>query len=96
MACFQGNEIYELDGAKRKRLALIPEGQLDGLIHLEDGSMVVTSWLGKELYRGKAGGNFGAILAGINAPADIGYDTRRHRLLVPSSSANQVTVHALR
>jgi hypothetical protein len=96
VASFEGNEIYALDGGgKRKVLATLPEGQLDGLIHLADGSIVVTSWLGKEVYRGRAGEPFGAVLAGVAAPADIGYDTKRHLLLLPSSAANQVTLHRL-
>jgi hypothetical protein len=39
--------------------------------------------------------SFRAVLAGLNAPADIGYDAKRHRLLLPVAGANQVTIHAL-
>jgi hypothetical protein len=93
---FEGNALYELDGGTRRELAQLPAGQLDGLIHLADGSIVVTSWLGKQIYRGRPGGSFTVILAGIATPADIGYDTKRRLLLVPSSAADQVTVHSLR
>jgi DNA-binding beta-propeller fold protein YncE len=93
---FEGNELYALEGGTRTDLARLPAGQLDGLIHLADGSVIVTSWLGKQIYRGRPGGPFTAILAGIATPADIGYDTKRHLLLVPSSAAGQVTVHPLR
>jgi hypothetical protein len=93
---FQGNRLYRLAGGKREDLSTLPAGQLDGIVHLSDGSLLISSWLGKQVYRGRVGGPFRAILAGIVTPADLGYDTKRHRLLVPSSAANQVTIHQVR
>jgi hypothetical protein len=66
------------------------------VVRLEDGSVLVSSWLGEGIYRGRAGRRFTPVLTGIDAPADIGYDTKRHLLLLPISGANQVTIHALR
>jgi hypothetical protein len=93
---FAGDELYALDGGKRKTLAHLPGGQLDGLVHLPDGRVAITSWLAKEVFVGNPGGPFAPLLAGVSAPADIGYDVKRHRLLLPSSTANQVTIHELR
>jgi hypothetical protein len=92
---FRGNHLYQLDGGKIRRAVELPKGQLDGLVHLADGSVLVSSWLGNEIYRGKTGGPFHAILAGLAAPADIGYDATHRRLLVPNSPMNQVTIHAV-
>jgi hypothetical protein len=92
---FGPSELYELRDGKKKTIARLPEGQLDGLIHLADGTPVVSSWLGEGIYRRGNGDAFVPILAGIDAPADIGYDARRRRLLVPRSGANQVTIHPL-
>ena len=91
---FGPRELYSLDGDKKKKLAELPDGQLDGVVHLADGSVLVSSWAGEGIYRGKPGDRFEPVLIGIDAPADIGYDTKRHRLLIPSG--NQVTIHALR
>jgi hypothetical protein len=88
---FGGSTIYELSGGRQKVLETLPRGQLDGIIHLDDGTPVVSSWLGEGVYRHSE-----PILSGIDAPADIGYDRKRHHLLVPSSGTNQVTIHALR
>jgi len=88
---FGSNELYALQNGEKKEIARFPTGQLDGLVHLADGTAVVTSWEGDEIYRGRD-----AILAGLDAPADIGYDARRHRLLVPHPPSNQVTLHLLR
>jgi hypothetical protein len=95
VAAFAGDDLYVLDGSKRKTLAHLPGGQLDGLVHLPDGRVAITSWLAKEVFVGNPGGPFVPILAGVSAPADIGYDAKRHRLLLPSSTANQVTIHEL-
>ncbi len=93
---FGGSEIYEIVDGKPKTLGHLPRGQLDGLVHLEGGDVLVSSWQGNAIYRGAAGGPFHPILAGLSAPADIGYDAIHHRLLVPHPNDNQVTVHSIR
>jgi DNA-binding beta-propeller fold protein YncE len=92
---FRGNELYELDGARRTNIVHMPGGQLDGVVHLADGTAIVSSWKGNEIYRASHGRDPEAILAGMDAPADLGYDTKRHRLLIPQPTANQVTVHVI-
>lgn len=93
---FGPNELYAVEEGKTKTLAELPDGQLDGVVRLADGSVLVSSWGGEGVYRGRPGRRFGPILTGIDTPADIGYDAKRHRLLVPNSGANQVTIHAVR
>lgn len=93
---FHGNELYRLDGNRKTDIVHVPRGQLDGLVHLPDGTPIVTSWIGTSVYRGDTRGRFVAVLRGIAAPADLGYDTKRQRLLVPNSPANVVTIHAMR
>jgi hypothetical protein len=93
---FGPNELYELNDGKRRELAQLPRGQLDGLVHLDDGTALVSSWEGEGIYRQTKRGEFEPVLTGIDAPADLGYDFKRHRLLVPSSGTNQVTIHAMR
>jgi hypothetical protein len=92
---FRGNELYELDGGKRRNILHMPSGQLDGIVHLADGTAVVSSWKGNEIYRAPRGEDAYAILAGMDAPADLGYDTKRRRLLIPHPTANQVTMHSV-
>jgi DNA-binding beta-propeller fold protein YncE len=92
---FRGNELYELDGGRKRTIAEMPRGQLDGVVHLADGTALVSSWMGNEIYRVPRRGHAAAILAGIAAPADLGYDTKRRHLLIPQPAANQVTVHAV-
>lgn len=93
MVTFRGNALYELAEGRRKNVAELPGGQLDGVVHLADGTALVSSWKGNEIYRAPARGDASAILAGMDAPADLGYDTKRQRLLIPHPTANQVTIH---
>lgn len=95
VASFRGNELYRLDGDEKTDVEKLPRGQLDGLVHLPGGTRFVTSWIGNAVYRGTGDGKFVPVLRGLAAPADIGYDTKRKRLLVPNSPLNQVTVHSL-
>ena len=85
---FRGGELYRLDGEKKTGVIKTRRPQLDGLVHLADGTPVYSSWTGNAVYRGNV-----PILRGVSAPADIGYDTKRRRLLVPNSPLNQVTIH---
>ena len=93
---FAGDELYRLDGGKKMDVTKLPNRQLDGVVHLEDGSFVVSSWYASAIFRGKAGEKFEAILQSINTPADLGYDTKRHLLLVPNSTDNHVTLHEVK
>jgi hypothetical protein len=91
---FRANELYRLSGSQKVDVRRLPHGQLDGLVHLDDGTPVVTSWIGDAIYRGD-GKSFTPVLKAIDAPADIGYDRKRKRLLVPRSTTNEVTIHRL-
>ncbi|HEX6099311.1 MAG TPA: hypothetical protein VF432_23555 [Thermoanaerobaculia bacterium] len=91
---FGSNELYELDGDRRRAILRFPGEQLDGLVHLADGSPVVTSWEADQIFAANDDG-IRAVLASIPSPADIGYDTKRRLLLVPRPMNNQVTIHSL-
>jgi hypothetical protein len=88
-----GNEIYRLDekGA-RQDITPIPEGGLDGLVAMGD-ELLVSSWKGSAVYRGKLGQKFELLFAGLKGAADIGFDTKRKRLLVPRFMENAVEVY---
>jgi sugar lactone lactonase YvrE len=90
---FGANELYQIDKGKKTNVTTLPKGGLDGLVHLSDGSFLVSSWDGKAVYRGKPGGAFTAVVENVTAPADIGYDTKRSRLLIPHFMDNIVTIH---
>jgi hypothetical protein len=92
---FGGTELYPIENGKKGTVTNLPKGSLDGLVHLTDDSLLISSWDGKAVYRGTAGGTFTAVLENLNAPADIGYDSKRHLLLVPHFMDSIVTLHPI-
>lgn len=59
-----------------------------------DGSHIVTSWGGKAVYRLRDG-RFEPVLEGVTSPAQIGYDRKRERLLVPQLEENKLLAVSL-
>ncbi len=99
MVPFGANTLHAFDlkaKAKAKGEATkLPTGGLDGLVAVGD-EFLVSSWEGKAVYRGKVGGEFKEVLGGLEAPADIGFDTKRSRVLVPRFMGNAVEAYELK
>ncbi len=60
----------------------MPKGGLDGIVKASD-FLYVSSWEGQAIFKGKIGGAFEPVLSQLKAPADIGFDKKRSRILVP-------------
>ncbi|MGH7482434.1 MAG: SMP-30/gluconolactonase/LRE family protein [Longimicrobiales bacterium] len=74
----------------------LPAGQLDGVVELADGGFLVSSWGGGAIYRVNGGDVITTLVDGLDAPADIGFDERRGRVLIPLFNENRVEVRTLR
>ncbi|RMH12007.1 MAG: hypothetical protein D6701_14140 [Gemmatimonadetes bacterium] len=62
-----------------------PDGErLDGVVLLDDGSYLVSSWDHEAVLRVHADGAVDTVLAGVPRAADIGLDPTRRRVLVPT------------
>jgi hypothetical protein len=81
-------------GAAPTQLALGP-GQYDGVEVLADGRILVSSWADSSVHV-ISNGLMRKAITGVEAPADIGYDTRRSLLLVPRFNGNTVELWRLR
>ena len=57
-----------------------------------DGSLLVSSWAGQAIYRIGSDGSASTVVENVESPADIGFDTRRHRLLIPIFSGHRIEV----
>jgi hypothetical protein len=78
-----GGELYWLDDSGRRRdVVRLPRGRLDGVVQVDD-ELIVSSWEAQALFRGAPHGPFRELVGGLRAPADIGYDATRRRILVP-------------
>ncbi len=90
---FGENGVYRIvDGGGRSAIATLPQGQLDGLVHLPDGTHLVTSWAAKGIYHLGASGDARLIVEGVNSPADLGYDARRSHILLPLLNENRLHI----
>lgn len=95
IASFSTKEVYRLENGQKKDIQTLPQGILDGLIILPDGTFLVSSWDGNGIYAGPRGGPFELIVSEINSPADFGLDTNRNLLIVPHLDENMVSLHPL-
>jgi hypothetical protein len=90
---FQSGELYRIDEkGQRQQVQKLPKGMLDGITVVGD-TVLVSSWEAGTIYRGKPGGTFEPAVTGMKAPADIGYDAKRSRVLVPLFKDNAIEVY---
>jgi sugar lactone lactonase YvrE len=93
---FGGNELYMVAGGAKSNAVQLPAGSLDGLVLLPGGDLLISSWDAKSVYRGPAAGPFEAVITDVNAPADIGFDTKRNLVLIPLFMDNKVMLVPLK
>ncbi|HUP46696.1 MAG TPA: hypothetical protein VM779_14410 [Thermoanaerobaculia bacterium] len=93
---FGAAELYPIENGAKGEVQTLPAGSLDGLVILDDGSFLVSSWDGSAVYRGQATGGFQAVVENVQSPADIGFDAKRNLILVPHFMENRVSLHPLR
>ena len=90
VAAFGSGEIYRIANGARVDVFKPAKGGLDGLVYAF-GELFVSSWDGEAVYRGKPG-TLAEFLRGLKAPADIGHDLWRNRLLIPLFNDNEVRI----
>ncbi len=94
---FGSGEIYLLDKmGGRKSMPTPPGGALDGLLRMDDESYLISSWGGSAIYRLDKHGIYSTVVDSIDAPADLGYDNKRNRVLVPLFKQNKVLILPLK
>ncbi len=72
-----------------------PAGSLDGIVVTRDGGYLVSSWDGQAVYGLTGGVTFEVVVDSLPAPADIGYDAGRHRVLIPLYNDDRLEIRAL-
>jgi hypothetical protein len=95
---FGTGELYQITtrGEKTPILPADPERQLDGIVFTTDGGMLFSSWGDSAVFRVAPNGATSRLYEGLPAPADIGYDARRNRVLIPLFMDNRVLVRDAR
>ena len=93
VAPFGGDTVYALDNdGQRVDLAALPSGGLDGIVETSDGRLLVTSWGGGAVFSVDMSGDVETFASGLPAPADLGYDGVRDRIMVPLFNDNAVVI----
>ncbi|HEX7022384.1 MAG TPA: SMP-30/gluconolactonase/LRE family protein [Trueperaceae bacterium] len=90
-----GGLVYKVVDGKQQDVRHLDVERFDGVVALPDGDMLISSWGASSVVRLSPDGQVTTIVEGVQSPADIGLDTKRNRLLVPSSMTNQVLVYQL-
>jgi len=88
---FISGEVFRIDAkGKRHNLPRPPKGDLDGLIKLDDGRLVMSSWGGSALYVLNQDNTYSILADSLDAAADLGFDTKRQRVLIPLFNQNKL------
>ena len=66
-------------------------GQYDGIEVIGGGRILVSSWADSSVNIIE-NGKLTRVISGVEAPADIGYDTKRNRVLIPLFNGNRVEI----
>jgi sugar lactone lactonase YvrE len=78
------SEVYALHPGDSTRIILAKgKGKFDGIETLSDGSFLVSSWADSSVHKFSAGKDT-QIVRNVSTPADIGIDTKRGRLAIPT------------
>lgn len=90
-------EIYTLDkNGQRGDVITMPAGSLDGVVQLADGRLLISSWETSSIYAVGTDGTANVLVDKLALPADIGFDSKRERLLVPLFMENAVVIQPLK
>ena len=93
VSTFGSGEVYYYDEmGNRNPLPVPPGGSLDGLLRMDDGSYLISSWGSSSVYQLGPDGVYSVVAESLDAPADIGYDTKRKRVLVPLFKQDKVVI----
>ena len=81
---WDNSKIWSIDAKGKAKTAIeVGKKQLDGLALINDSVFLVTSWEAKTLFAGSDDGPFEIIADNLESPADIAYDEKRMRAIVP-------------
>lgn len=88
-------DALDASGKLRREIAL-PSGTLDGLVRLDDGRLLVSSWDAGAVFEidpaGDAAPRVSTLAADLPSPADLGWDRARDRLLVPLFNDGEIVL----
>lgn len=92
---FGSGESYGVTPTGERTDVVAVAGSLDGVEMMADGSYLVSSWDEQAVIHIGADGTRESVVEDVEAPADIGFDRSRNRILIPLFNGNAVLFRAL-
>lgn len=90
---FGSGEIFRVTPQGERVQMIFPsEMQLDGIVCLEERGFLFSSWGDSAIYWIHSDGTITALAEGLDAPADLGYDVARNRVLVPLFRTDEMMI----
>jgi len=89
---FGSGEVYQLNPENGTRTHVLDDPQLDGIEFVGAGGFLYSSWGASAIYQVTPTGQKVTVVEGVDAPASIGYDASRGRVLIPLFNLNEVWV----
>lgn len=68
----------------------------DGVVSLAERGVLVSSWDWSAIFLVGVDGTFSTVVEDVEAPADIGYDATRNRLLIPLFRRDEIMIREVR
>jgi hypothetical protein len=93
---FMSGEVFRVGtSGAYNALSDASQRQLDGVVALADGRILMSSWGESCVLEMSPEGATTCIMSGLEAPADIGVDRGRNRVLIPLFNANAVVIRSV-
>jgi sugar lactone lactonase YvrE len=97
VATFGSGELFRVTPEGERLQLLFPsEMGLDGIVSLEERGFLFSSWGDSTVYWIHSDGTVSPLVEKVEAPADIGYDAVRNRVLIPLFRANELMLLEVR
>jgi len=97
VATFGSGELFRVTPEGERLQLLFPsEMGLDGIVSLEERGFLFSSWGDSTVYWIHSDGTVSPLIENVEAPADIGYDAIRNRVLIPLFRANELMLLEVR
>lgn len=91
VASYTTKEIAPLNPSGQRRLPQqLNGGKLDGMASIPGGDIFISSMGANAVLRGRPGKAFNPSIENVRSPADLAYDAKRNRLLVPSHEEDEL------
>lgn len=92
---FGSGEVYRVRDGERTVIAEASERQLDGIVEMADGTILMSSWGDSCIHELEPDGEMNCIISDVATPADIGADIDRSRVLIPLFNSNTVLFNSI-